>query len=387
MKIRVEKVAFGGDGLGFVDGKACFVEGALAGETVEAEVYYNKDKFCKARVVAVEEASPERVTPPCPYYGNCGGCQYQHVSYPEELRMKAHQVAEGMTHALKIDPAIIEPIVHSPKFYGYRNSVTLHTTRKNTGAPQRLGFVARDNRTRIQVDNCLLADERLLGVFRAGHALAREEKSRTFRLNLKGEAVSSGSDSVFDILLGDQKILTSSAGFFQNNLDVAARAAARIRAWVEAVRPEAFADLYAGVGTFSILSAAGRVNRIHAIEENGRSVFCLRKNFEDHGLSAENIYKGRTEQVFPELLPKISEPGILYFLNPPRQGIAPKLADLLAFPGPSKGIIYLSCDLAILIRDLKRLIAPGRFKVARVVPFDMFPRSKHIEIAVLLGPC
>ncbi len=96
LEIKIEKSAFGGDGIGYEDGKTCFVEGALPGEVVIAKVLQDKKNFIKAKIVKVVEASPFRLSPPCPYYETCGGCQYQHVTYEEELRIKESQVREMM---------------------------------------------------------------------------------------------------------------------------------------------------------------------------------------------------------------------------------------------------------------------------------------------------
>ncbi len=101
IELKIEKLVFGGDGLGFVDGKACFVEGALPGEKIHARILNDKANFMKAKLIHILEASPLRIHPPCPYVERCGGCQYQHLPYAEELKWKEQQVRESFGQVFK----------------------------------------------------------------------------------------------------------------------------------------------------------------------------------------------------------------------------------------------------------------------------------------------
>lgn len=383
IEIRIQKAAFGGDGVGSLEGKTCFVEGALPGETVIARVVQDKKNFIKAKTVKVLEPSPFRDEPPCPYVERCGGCQYQHVDYDEELRIKEAQVREIVERSLGLDPALAEPIVYADKPYGYRNSVTLHRAVPEGSKPQRLGFIGRDNETAVVVDNCLLADERLLSVFKAKINLPHKTDDMSFKLSESGDIVSDRDESFYRVKLGPDTLLASSKGFFQNNLAVAALLAAKVREWVEASRPRVFFDLYAGVGTFGLLSAR-TVPSVHCIEENKYSLDALRMNAMERGLKSLRVTQGLSEKVFPLLFGAERPERAMVCVDPPRQGMDEALARFLSGPDGPESVVYISCDPATLARDLKIILGGGSRRLKQIVPFDMFPRTKHIEVAVLI---
>ncbi len=382
IEIKIDKLVYGGEGLGFIDGKACFVEGALPGEKVLARITSSKKNFCKSKLLEVLDASPHRLTPPCPYIGQCGGCQYQHLTYAEELRWKENQVRESFVQALKLDPALIEPLPFSPREYGYRQSVTLHKISPGS-AKERLAYIGRDNRSTVAVDRCLLADERLQGVFASEHSLAPHEKDRTFKLSENGRVFTSGNPEEYRVKIGESSLLTNSRCFFQNNPAVTKFAADKIAGWVAQTKPERFADLYAGVGTFSLLCARA-VPSIFCFEENPHGLECLRKNFAEQKLPLGQAAEGPVEKTFPAFARENRGEKTFLFLDPPRRGIEPGVAKLLASANAGETIAYLACDLAILIRDLRIILSGGAYEIQAVIPFDMFPRTKHLEILVWL---
>ncbi len=429
IELKIEKLVFGGDGLGFVEGKACFVERALPGEKVLARILSDKSNFMKAKLVRVLEASPHRIHPPCPYIERCGGCQYQHLPYAQELKWKENQVRESFAQAFKGEEIPILPIQHGPKEYGYRKSITLHRTTEKNHKPQRLGFIGHDNCSKVLIDYCMLADERLKEIFTAEHKLGRREEKRAFKLDEKGRIFTSDEEKLYRVTVGGRSLWTSSMGFFQNNIEVTELIAKKLAEHLEILKPSRFLDLYAGVGTFPLLVAHG-VPEVHCFEDNPYSIGCLRRNVKELELPRVGIFAGKVEKTFlrfilssskssaagappfapPEdgfvqhkvaenwesggfskspCLPDRQAPTPLYerggkntlvFIDPPRQGIASSLADFLAKEDAGENILYLSCDLQILLRDLRQILSTGRYKVREVIPFDMFPRTKHIEV-------
>jgi tRNA/tmRNA/rRNA uracil-C5-methylase (TrmA/RlmC/RlmD family) len=383
VEIEIIRTAFGGDGFGVIDGKACFVEGALPGETVIARVLQDKKNYMRARVVKVLVPSGSRVVPPCPYVDRCGGCQYQHASYEEELRLKEAQLREFFERSLGTESSVLKPIQRSPGEYGARNSVTLHRTRADDRRPQRLGFVSYDNKTTLAVDRCLLADPRLEPVFRAEHVLPKGKDRMTFRLTDKGVIVSDKEEAYPRIKIGDEMLVAGSRGFFQNNLAVTRLLAEQIAVWARRFRPINFFDLYAGAGTFTFLSARD-VPNIFCIEESAASLAALRMNRDEkrpHGLE---IVEGRVEKAFPLVLPRAKKGDVMLCLDPPRAGLEASLAHFIAAQTGIDQIIYVSCDPPTLMRDLKVLLGGGRYALSEAVPFDMFPKTKHVETAALL---
>ena len=383
LELKIEKLVFGGDGLGFVDGKACFVEGALPGEKVVAGILSNRPNFMKARLIRILEAASYRIRPPCPYTERCGGCQYPHLPYSEELKWKEAQVRESFGQAFKDAAILIHPIQHGAKDYGYRNSITIHRTVEKNHKPQRLGFIARDNYSKVLIDYCMLADERLRKVFTAEHKLNRREEKRAFKLDEKGRIFTSDEERLYRVGIGGRSLWTSSTGFFQNNIEVTEWIAQKLKEWIAAIKPARFLDLYAGVGTFSLLSARG-IPEIHCFEESPHSMGCLRRNFDGLDTPITGIFTGKVEKTFPRFSLSHPKSGTLLFMDPPRQGIASSLANFLAREETAETIVYLACDLQILLRDLRLILAAGRYKIVEVIPFDMFPRTKHIEVLTRL---
>ena len=383
IELTINKIAFGGDGIASLNGKTCFVEGALPGEKVTAGIIQEKKNFLKAKLVKILESSSHRISPPCPYIEHCGGCQYQHVAYSEELRLKLIQLQEILGRTLQIPASRIEPMVVSGKDYGYRNSITLHRTSEESRKPQALGFIGSDNHSKVAVKDCLIADDRFKPLFQRKVLLKKNIEKISFKLSEKGEIFSDQDDLFLRVSVSGQSLLVHSKGFFQNNLGVTELLVEKISQWVGQSNGRIFFDLYAGVGTFSFLSA-NTVQKIYCIEENPYSVHALRMNKEERKLTTMEIIAGRVEKAFPVVFEKEKNTRSLVFMDPPRQGIEQKLASYLSGEGVPDVLIYLSCDPSTLVRDLKIILSKGCYEIETIVPFDMFPRTKHIETAVLL---
>lgn len=383
IEVFIEKIVFGGDGLGSVDGKACFVEGALPGETVIARLSQDKKNFLKARAVQILKRSPHRIEAPCRYAGRCGGCQYQHVAYPEELRLKETQIREIFERSLHIPASNIEAIIYSDKDFGYRNSVTLHRTVEDEKTPQHLGFIGSDNHSKVAVNNCLIADPRFEPLFLKKVLLKKNVDKLSFKLSEKGEIYSDQQDLFLRVFLSGQSLLVHSKGFFQNNLSVTELLVKRISTWIQQSGCRIFFDLYAGVGTFSFLSGQS-AKKVTCIEESPYSIHALRMNKEERKCGTMEVIAGRVEKAFPPVFEKEKDAKSIVLLDPPRQGIEPSLAAYLSSEGVPENLIYLSCDPLTLVRDLKIILSKGCYELETVTPFDMFPKTKHIETAVLL---
>src|SRR3982751_6784027 len=124
--LTIHDVAFGGKGVARDNGKAIFVPFTINGERVSAEISREKKQFAEAELLEVIEASPHRVVAPCPYFGRCGGCSYQHISYEHQLELKSRQVEQAMRRIARLIEPPMRPIVPSPSSYNYRNRITVH---------------------------------------------------------------------------------------------------------------------------------------------------------------------------------------------------------------------------------------------------------------------
>src|SRR5881398_1584341 len=151
--LKIEDIAFGGKGVGRAQGKAVFVPYTIEGELVSAEVVREKKQFAEAELVEVKESSPHRVEPQCPYFGRCGGCAYQHVSYEHQLAIKWRQVRDILHRIGKLKDVPMRPIIPSQEQYGYRNRITVHA---QDGV---IGFFRRDSHRLIDIERCPISRE------------------------------------------------------------------------------------------------------------------------------------------------------------------------------------------------------------------------------------
>ncbi len=382
VSLKVIRSAFGGEGIAFHEGKTFFVQGALEGEVVEVEIIQDKKNFSRAKTLRVIEPSSHRVKPPCPHYSYCGGCQYQHVSYQEERRLKELQMSEILQRLAGVNVRV-QPMLYSEKEYGYRNSVTFHVIRTPKSKRPILNFIASDNVSTVAIKRCDILDNRFEPVLKVPLFFNNKIEKISFKLAENGEIISDEDQRFFRIRLGGELIIAHSKGFFQTNLGVTELLTKKVKEWVDQLQPQTFFDLFAGVGTFSWLCAKG-VPKIFCIEENLFSLSALQMNKEEKKADGLEIISGRVEKIFPLLGSRVGAKDAVVLMDPPRQGLDRGFAQKIAQLGGVKALIYISCDIPTLARDLKIILSGGRFVLSELVPFDMFPRTKHIEAAVLL---
>src|SRR5881296_2736227 len=149
--LKIQGVAYGGKGVGRENGKAVFVPYTIEGETVSAEIVREKKQFAEAELVEIKQRSPDRVEPQCPYFGRCGGCAYQHISYEHQLAIKWRQVRDALQRIGKLKNGPMRPIIPSREQYGYRNRITVHA---QDGV---IGFFRRDSHSLLDIEQCLIA--------------------------------------------------------------------------------------------------------------------------------------------------------------------------------------------------------------------------------------
>jgi tRNA/tmRNA/rRNA uracil-C5-methylase (TrmA/RlmC/RlmD family) len=388
-ELKITKSVFGGEGLAIHQGKVCFVPGAFEGEMVEAKIVQEKKNFFRAKMLRVVQASPHRVKPPCLHYSFCGGCQYQHVSYEEERRLKGLQVGEILQRLAGVKVPV-QPMLYSEKEYGYRNSVTFHLTQNPKTNRPVFNFIANDNVSTVAIKRCDILDDRFKPILKVLPHFNKQTlkdcvggSKISFKISENGEIVSDEEERFFRIHLNGESILVHSKGFFQTNLRVTELLANKVKEWMDKLNPQIFFDLFSGVGTFSWLCAK-HVPKIFCIEENPFSLSALQMNKEEKKVDGLEIHPGRVEKVFPLLGSSVAAKNAVVLMDPPRQGLDRGFAQKIAQAEGVKALIYISCDIPTLARDLKIILSSGRFILNELVPLDMFPRTKHIEGAVLL---
>lgn len=346
--IEITDVGFGGKAVGrLADGRACFVPDALPGERVQVTPTRETARFVEARLERIVELSPRRVKPPCPYYGACGGCAYQHVAYDWQLELKAGQVRQVLARLGAIASPEVRPTVASPRPYHYRNRITVH--RKGG----RIGFHRRDGRGLIDIEACLLASDPV----NAALAVLRKERYREGARTLREHR--------------------GRFGFHQTNDAVAAL----LLAAVEEACPETggiLVDAYCGDGFFAH-RLAPRFRRAIGLEWNERSVAQARERAGEN----ESYVEGDAAESLGEVLAEANGADVTVILDPPAQGVDARVLDHLTAHRVSR-IFYVSCNPATLARDLKSL--RGAYRLTTATPFDMFPQTAEVEVLAELAP-
>ncbi len=398
--IELTGMANGGPALGRHEGRVVFVPYALAGETVRAEISDDRERYAFARLLEVLEPSPDRVEPPCPYFGprGCGGCQWQHISYEAQLRFKAEIMADQLERIGGVADASVLPPAPDSTGWAYRNHAQLHPA---VGGG--LGFRATGSDDVVTVDECLILHPllgELLGALdlelpnlsrlsiRAGTATGEtmiifeteDDVPPGLELDLPVSCVQLLSDGRHANLIGSNFIhetvanrsyRISAPSFFQINSPQAAVLLEKVLGYVNLQPDETVLDAYCGVGLFTaqLAPAAGLVV---AIEVSAAAVDDLMENTAE--FENVQIIEGSLEEALPEL----DIPFDVAVIDPPRSGIDRHALDALTERSRPERIVYVSCDPATLARDAKRLIRTG-YELREVQPVDMFPQTHHVE--------
>jgi 23S rRNA (uracil1939-C5)-methyltransferase len=371
-----------GEAMAYYQGREVFVFGGIPGERVVAEVIKIRRKYVAARVVQVLEASPQRVEPPCPYYGECTGCQWQHLDYEHQLVVKQERVIDALVRVGGFSHPPVLPVLPSPQQYGYRNH-----SRFTVGPGGALGFVNRETRRFLRIDHCMLMHQGINHLLAQIQGKCGETTQLSIRAGeatgdylvqpaLKNPDVSAATGQKrYQDSVGGRPFRVSSPSFFQVNVEQAAQLAQMVRRALDLRGSEVLVDAYTGVGTFAVLLAP-YVRKVIAVEESPAAVADARENAQ--GLDNVEFVLGKTEEVLAGLEQK---PDALV-LDPPRTGCRPEaLKGLLRLAPPR--VAYVSCDAETLARDLK-LLCDGHYTLERVETLDMFPQTHHVECVAVL---
>jgi len=380
--VQLDDIAFEGGALAHDGPRIVFAEYGIPGETVSVELLRSRAGVAMGRVVEVLKSSPDRVDAPCPYFGACGGCQWQHITYPRQLTFKEHIVREQLRRIGRFINPPVSPAVAAENPWGYRNH--LRFTAKRRGD---VGFVQRGSHRFLRVDHCLIADDHVNDALPGLQGKCGGMHQLTFRVGVNTDemlvhpdlkaiepSIESGQRFYHEEILG-RRFRISGASFFQTNTAQTERLVGLVRDCLDLGENETLVDAYAGVGTFAVILAP-LVHRVVAIEESAAAVDDAMVNIA--GMPNIQYYKGKVE----ELLPQISEPADVLILDPPRQGCDAKALEAVIQMAPNR-IAYVSCDPSTLARDL-RILVDGGFELREVTPVDMFPQTYHIECVATL---
>lgn len=421
--LDITSLVHGGRGIGRHQGKAVFVPLTLPGDRIDCRVIKAKRRFVEAELLLVTRPSPLRREPPCPLFGDCGGCQWQHIPYPEQARWKEQIFAEQMLRNLVISGDSLLPTVSAPQEWQYRNRIQLKC--QATANSVALGFYRHGSHTVVDLHQCLLVDPRIQHVLECLRMDLPEpslcagieqldlscgddgevrvvlytdaQQSRLLRRWLsafaEGQQISAclkeNGQEGCDLLHGsadlaikvDQPELTLNSapgGFVQVNSAQNRNMVATMLELLQLDGRQNVLDLFCGMGNFS-LPIARRAKRVVGVEDSAVSIASARRNAminrignaEFHSADAASILACRqTDESFD-----------LVVLDPPRGGNYQAICELLKVR--PEQILYISCDPATLVRDLAPLLQNG-YEVASSQPFDLFPQTWHIESMTML---
>ncbi|MFP4362582.1 MAG: class I SAM-dependent RNA methyltransferase [Spirochaetia bacterium] len=344
--VTIEKLTFGGDGLARTGGLTVFVPYSAPDDTLKIRLTKKKKNYAFAHIIEVISPSPARREAPCPYFGVCGGCQWQHIVYSQQAAAKKHIVLETMERIAGFAPKV-RGTVESEKEFSYRNRVTLHSE------GNRLGFYKQKSREIIEIDKCLLITEELN---------KRLNQTRERGLLKKREVALSIDDDM-------------SSGFTQVNRSINTKIRAEIKQIISAIDSPRVLDLFCGNGNLT-KDLAETAGEIQGWDSSPESIAAA--NDWANRNSHCNYFQGNAEEA---LKTEFYNKADILILDPPRAG-AKELSQKLR-SGFQK-IIYLSCDPANLARDIKALTEKG-YTLEYLQPYDMFPQTYHIETLAVLN--
>ena len=341
LELQIEDIAFGGKGVARDDGKAVFIPFTIDGERITAKIIREKKQFAEAELIEVLEPSPERVDAPCPYFGRCGGCSYQHISYAHQLELKAKQVEQAMRRIARLVDPPMRPIVPSPLPYGYRNRITVHAQ------DEVVGFYRRDVHQLMDIAQCPIAMPEVNEALAQLRATRPRDGHYSLRAHSGPRVFAQTNDAVADALA--DFIATILAG--ENGLLI---------------------DAFCGAGFFT-KRLAPEFERVIGIDWDRFAIDAARKGSrpnETYIAGDVAIELGRSLRSNDSTRPAL-------IVDPPATGLSPELRRTI-LDSPPHTMIYVSCNPPTLARDLSEL--QQRFAIVSITPFDMFPQTAEIEV-------
>jgi 23S rRNA (uracil1939-C5)-methyltransferase len=441
LDLRVDSLAYGGNGVARLDGFVVFVRGGLPGDRVRARVTKTKRGFAEAIAEEVLERSPERVEAPCRHFGVCGGCRFQDLAYESQLAAKEQQVRDALVRIGKFDDPPLEPIVPAVAQYGYRNKLEYSFTSSDDGVD--LGFhrAGRWDEV-IGIEECLLTTDLGNAVRLAVRDWAREEQLEPYdqdggtgylrhlvyregrntgqvlvllvtapgdrfehgylvdvlrrfpevrsvhwavndtpaeRTNLPTRLLW-GEDAIEEEILG-LRFRVRPGAFLQTNTQMAEHLYELAREYAGLTGRENVFDLYCGTGTIG-LALAGSASEVWGVEISEESVACAIENAELNGIENARFFAGNVGQSLEELVEQARRPDVVV-VDPPRAGLAGKALRRTGALQADR-IVYVSCNPTTLASDVQVLRDEYGYGLVRTRPVDMFPHTPHVESVSLI---
>lgn len=386
-----------GDTTAVIEGAPVVIAGGLPGEVVIAEVQRRFPERIAAKVAQVLQSAAERIEPECQYFLTCSGCQWQHVSYGQQLELKRNRVQREIDKYESLLHVEVDSTVESAKRLGYRNHGRF-TIGKRDDAGQ-VGYVNAVTRRFLRIEECLLMDEpinktlklvqdRMDGQTQMSIRVGSNTGSMLVqpRMSISGLGVVTGEQHYEEEVRGT-RFRVAASSFFQVNTGQLSRAVDEVRELLDLSGSEVMIDAYCGVGVFAVL-VAPYVRRVIGIEESASAIEDA--EFNSHGVGNIEFVEGKTEDVLSNWLetwPGTGDSGDgavdVLLLDPPRVGCHPNVLESVKKLKPKK-VLMVSCEPAAMARDLDLLCSEGIYRLDIIRPVDMFPQTRHVEVISLL---
>lgn len=429
-EISIDRLAFGGGGVGRYDGKVCFVPYSCPGDDLKVSLTTDKRSYSTASITKITKPSVDRVEPPCPLFGSCGGCNWQHIDYSRQLVSKREIFADTLWRGARVEGDLIAEVVPSEQHYGYRSRVQfkLHYSKSQLN----MGFYRQGTHfVEDAPDGCLVAmlvindslrsfrsvlksfpDPRQLpqinidcageGVIAVVNYIGNDidavagffKKHMSELQPVTGLYLQSGKKVTLRKVYGDDlltyvlpdnlgkqcQLSYKPGGFSQVNRDQNVKLLELVRSFSEFRGTEQVLDLYCGNGNFSI-PLAGEVLNMTGIEEYKDSISMAVENAEKNGITNSEFICADAVVGVRKLAASGRKFDVV-ILDPPRSGAGDAVAEILKL-NPQK-IVYISCDPSTLARDCAAFVRSGQYQVRSSIPVDMFPQTYHLESVTLL---
>jgi 23S rRNA (uracil1939-C5)-methyltransferase len=414
--LDIDALSYGPYGIGRADGKAVMVPHTAPGDRIEARIVESKERYCVGEIARLIAPSPLRRTPPCPYVGSCGGCSWQHLDYDAQLTAKQKSVDDALRRIGKLDGFELRPIIPSANEFHYRRRIRLQV-----GADRRLGFHGAASHRLVEIEDCLIADERLgkaietlrrwarglntniedielvvgdrtdelvAAVSAADTFVPRDESAcaNLIGAEVRGLIVAGrderkiwGDPRITVDVRGGLSLIVDADAFTQVNPEGNTRILDELLGAGQFQESDRILELYCGAGNFT-LPMARQSRDVVAIEGYRPALANAKLNAQRNGVRNIRWISAPVPKAVADLKRR-RDKFTKIVLDPPRAGAKGIETDLAAF-GAEK-IVYVSCNPATLARDLAAMVKHG-YKLRRVQPIDLFPQTFHVETLAIL---
>ena len=384
LTVKIEKIVPNGFGLAFAENLTVFVPLSAAGDRLRVKITQIKGKTAFAEIVEIVEPSPARVAPRCPYFGRCGGCDFQQMNYEAQLAAKVGIVRDCLSRIGKINYEPEIPIIGSPKPYEYRSRAQWHVDTRQ----RRIGYFQRKSHDVIDVETCPILVPDLENILKELRDTIEWESFWSGMVEIE-TAAAGGEVSIYstEIIEPTEEIAFEAHGetyrhdatsFFQGNPFLIEPL---IEAAVGGASGATALDLYCGVGLFT-LPLARKFAKVIGVEGYGKAVDFAERNVEQAQLENVEFKRENVGEWLKENAEQLKNTDFV-LLDPPRTGTEKETIESLLKIKPRR-ISYVSCEPSTLARDLKILIENG-CAIVSITAFDLFPQTHHVETVVRLN--